>query len=382
MKECYLYDKKENNIVRCNACSHRCIIAEGNRGLCGVRKNIKGKLYSLVYGKAIGIAVDSIEKKPLFHFMPGADVLSFGTSGCNFGCRFCQNSEMSQPPREKIRGKDNIRGKNNISEYGIYGQDITPEEIVRLAVDNNIPCIAYTYNEPAVFLEFAYDTAKLAHSSKLSDGNNIKNIYVTNGYETKEALEMIKPYIDAINIDLKSFNDDFYKKLCDGRLQPVLDTIKRAHEMGFWIEITTLIIPGKNDSAAELKKIAEFIASLENNSNGVSGKHIPWHISRFFPMYKMLDVQPTPEKKLLEAYEIGKKAGLRHVYVGNIDIEGKENLGCSYCPECDELLIERKRYEIGKNNIKDGKCRRCKAKISGFYPFSRVSNLFRKYFNR
>ncbi|MBT4541280.1 AmmeMemoRadiSam system radical SAM enzyme [Candidatus Woesearchaeota archaeon] len=337
MKECMLYEQLIDKNVKCNACSHRCIITDGKRGICGVRKNIKGKLYSLVYGKAVGLAVDPVEKKPLFHFLPGKEVLSFGTVGCNFRCEFCQNSDMSQAPREQ-------------GEEAISGKEITGKEIVDYAVKNKIPMIAYTYNEPAVFLEYAHDTAKLAKKK------GIKNIYVTNGYETKEALELMKPYIDAMNIDLKSFNDDFYKKTCGARLEPVLETIKLAKKMNFWIEITTLIIPDENDSEKELTQIAEFIASID--------KSIPWHISRFFPMYKMQNKNPTSEEKLKQAYEIGKKAGLKYVYVGNIILEGKEN---TYCPICDNIAIERSKYELGKVNIKESRCIKCKRKISGIF---------------
>jgi pyruvate formate lyase activating enzyme len=322
MKQCYLYEKRDCLKVKCAACSHRCIIDDGKRGICGVRKNIKGELYSLVYDKVLGLAVDPVEKKPLFHFMPGSSILSFGTPGCNFRCMFCQNYDMSQSPRES-------------GEKGISGESISPKEIVDYAIKNKIPCIAYTYNEPAVFIELAYDTAKLAHKAGL------KNVYVTNGYETKEALELMKPYIDAMNIDLKSFSDEFYKRVCGARLQPVLDTIKLSHEMGFWIEITTLIIPGENDSKKELTQIAEFVASVDKN--------MPWHVSRFRPMYKMLDKPITPEKTLMEAYEIGKKAGLKYVYVGNILTKDKEN---TYCPKCNELLVDRKAFSVVDNKIK------------------------------
>ncbi|MBS3122619.1 AmmeMemoRadiSam system radical SAM enzyme [Candidatus Woesearchaeota archaeon] len=364
MKECYLYDKQKNKIVKCNACSHRCTIADGKVGICGVRKNIDGKLYSLVYGKTAAFNIDPIEKKPLFHFMPNTKILSFGTVGCNFRCSFCQNWEISQAPREAARnGRD-----------GIFGEEMSPEEIVNMAVKNNCPSIAYTYNEPAIFIEYAFDTAKLAHETKLTDAKTntangdamdiIKNIYVSNGYETKEALELMKPYIDAMNIDLKSFSEEFYKEVCGAKLAPVLETIKRAHDLGFWIEITTLIIPGKNDSEKELTKIAEFIASIDKN--------IPWHVSRFFPMYQMLEVIPTPEKTLLKAYDIGKKAGLNYVYVGNLLLDSKEN---TYCPKCNELLIKRHGFAIMENKLvkesaksksKDT-CPKCKTKIAGVF---------------
>lgn len=335
MKECYLYDKKENNLIKCNACSHRCIIAENHAGICGVRKNVDGKLYSMVYGKAVGLHVDPMEKKPLFHFLPGSSVLSFGTCGCNFRCLFCQNWEMSQSPKE----------------FGaIYGEDKAPEQIVALTVTTNCKAIAYTYNEPAVFIEYAHDTAKLAKQ------HNLKNVYVTNGYETLEALEIMAPYIDAMNIDLKSFSDKFYSEVCGARLQPVLDTIKKSYEMKKWVEITTLIIPGKNDSVKELKEIAEFIAGIDKN--------IPWHISRFFPMYKMMDTEATPLVTLLKAYEIGKKAGLNYVYVGNVKSDDKES---TFCPQCNNLLIERDRFMTIQNNLKDGKCPKCSTAISGVF---------------
>ncbi|MBS3137381.1 AmmeMemoRadiSam system radical SAM enzyme [Candidatus Woesearchaeota archaeon] len=350
MKECLLYEeygKKGNNLVKCKACRHRCIIGEDKTGICRVRKNINGKLYSLVYGKAIGMHIDPIEKKPLYHFLPGSQVLSFGTSGCNFRCLFCQNYDMSQSPRL-------------FGEKGIVGEKISPESIVNFAVNENIPCIAYTYNEPAIFIEYAYETAKLANKK------GIRNIYVTNGYETEEALELIKPYIDAMNIDLKSFSEEFYKNICGAKLKPVLETIKKAHELGIWIEITTLIINGKNDSKKELEKIAEFISSVDCS--------IPWHISRCYPQFKMNDISPTFEKTLLNAYEIGKKAGLKFVYIGNISLEDKEN---TFCPRCNNLLIERSRYDIIKNSLtNDSKkeknnqnnlCKKCKTRIKGVF---------------
>jgi pyruvate formate lyase activating enzyme len=357
MKECLLYEQKDNNLVKCKACSHYCIIADGKRGICGVRKNIKGELFSLVYGKALGLAIDPVEKKPLFHFLPGKEVLSFGTVGCNFRCTFCQNSDMSQAPKENS-DKNEKDNNDDIDEYEVTGKEILPKHIIEHAKENNITMIAYTYNEPAVFIEYALETAKLAKK------NGIKNIYVTNGYESEEALELMKPYIDAVNIDLKSFSEKFYNKLCGAKLQPVLDTIKRVHEAGIWMEITTLVIPGENDSKEELEKIAKFITSLEKNKNDVKGTSIPWHISRFFPMYKMKNTEITPESKLKEAFEIGKKAGLKYVYVGNIILEGKEN---TYCPICNNIAIERSRYQLGNINIKEGRCIKCERKIPGIF---------------
>ena len=282
MKECDLY-KQEKDRVRCLACAHKCLIRKENTGICGVRKNINGKLYLLVYGKVASMNVDPIEKKPLYHFLPGTKAFSIGTIGCNFKCGFCQNFEISQV-RE------------------IIGEEITPEKIVENAIKTGCKSIAYTYNEPGIFIEFVKDIAKLAKEKEL------KNILVTNGYLSKESFDYIKDYIDVMNIDLKG-SDKFYQENCGAKVQPVLDTIKRAHKAGIHIEITTLLIPGLNDNEKELEKIAKFIASVD--------KKIPWHISRFFPMYKMLDKNITPISSLEKAYKIGKKH-LKYVYVGNV----------------------------------------------------------------
>ena len=287
-KEAVLY-KQEKGMVRCTACAHRCLIPDGKTGICNVRKNINGKLYLLVYGKVAAKHIDPIEKKPLYNFMPHTKTFSIGTFGCNFKCDFCQNADISQ-------FKEFFGDK-------ILGEKITPEKIVEEAIKTKCESIAYTYNEPAIFIEFVKDTAKIAKKKKL------KNILVTNGYFTEESLNYIKDYIDAMNIDLKSFSDDFYKKYCKARLQPVLDTIKRVSKTKIHIEITTLIIPGLNDSEQELEKIVKFISSLDKN--------IPWHISRFFPHYKMMNRPITPIKTLEKAHEIGKKY-LKYVYIGNV----------------------------------------------------------------
>jgi len=286
MKLAELY-KKEGNKIRCLACSHKCLISEDNIGTCGVRKNIKNRLYLLVYGKVAAMNVDPIEKKPLYHFLPGTASFSIGTVGCNFKCDFCQNFEISQ-----------------ISKRGnILGKEISPEEIVKRAIQKRCKSISYTYNEPAIFIEFVRDIAKIAKKKGL------KNILVTNGYLSKECFDYIKDYIDAMNIDLKSFNDKFYVKYCGGNLKPVLETIKRAYEKGIHIELTTLIIPTLNDSEKEFKKIAKFIASVNKN--------IAWHVTRFFPMYKMPDKKITPLDTLRQAEKIGKKY-LNYVHVGNV----------------------------------------------------------------
>ena len=283
MKECSLY-KHEGKNIRCFACSQRCIISRNNVGICGVRKNIDNKLYLLVYGKIAAEHVDPVEKKPLYHFLPETYAYSIGTVGCNFRCGFCQNYDISQL-REAA------------------GAETKPEQIISKAIKNKCKSIAYTYNEPAIFIEFVKDIAILAHKKGL------KNILVTNGYFTPESLNYISNYADAMNIDLKSFNDKFYLQNCKARLKPVLDTIKLAHKKGIHIEITTLIIPGQNDSDKEFEEIAKFILSVDKN--------IPWHISRFFPVYKMKNLEPTPKETLDRAYKISKKY-LNYVYVGNI----------------------------------------------------------------
>jgi len=287
-KECALYKTlKQKGKVQCLACAHKCVISKDKTGICGVRKNIHGKLYLLVYDKIAAVHVDPIEKKPLYDFLPGTKSFSIGTFGCNFKCDFCQNYDISQF-REG---------------YGkILGQSISPEEIVDKAIETKCQSISYTYNEPAIFVELVKEIAILAKKKAL------KNVLVTNGYFSKESFDFIKDYIDAMNIDLKSFNKEFYTKYCGAKLQPVLDTIKRAYEAGIHIEVTNLVIPDLNDSEEELEKIARFIASID--------KKIPWHISRYFPRYKM-DKPATPIETLRKAEKIGKKY-LKSVYIGNI----------------------------------------------------------------
>jgi pyruvate formate lyase activating enzyme len=336
LKEAMFYEKLDDKLVNCNLCSHRCRkIADSKRGICGVRENRDGKLYSLVYGKAVARSVDPIEKKPLFNFLPGSKSYSIATVGCNFRCDNCQNYDISQLPKERNM---------------IVGQDVSPEEIVSAAKRSNCASIAYTYNEPTIFFEYAYDIAKLAKKEEL------KNVFVTNGYITEEALREIAPYLDAANIDLKSFSDDFYRKRCGARLQPVLDSIRLYKSLGIWIELTTLIIPTLNDSEDELQKVAEFIKEV--------GKDIPWHITQFYPTYKLIDLPRTPVATLRRAREIGLEAGLRYVYEGNVPGETGEN---TYCPKCGKVLIRRFGYQIQENKIKNSKCTYCGEKIDGVH---------------
>jgi pyruvate formate lyase activating enzyme len=337
MKEAMFYESMTENRVRCNLCNHRCKIKERKRGVCGVRENRGGKLYSLVYGKIIAEHIDPIEKKPLFNFLPGSRAFSIGTVGCNFHCKHCQNSDISQYPHE--HGGE------------IIGQDRTPDQIVTAAKAAGCETIAYTYTEPTIFYEFAYDTAVLARKEE------IKNVFVSNGHISAEAARQIAPYLDAINVDLKAFTDKFYKEVCGSRLNPVLETIRLMKELDVWVEVTTLIIPGLNDGEQELRDIARFVKSV--------GQEIPWHVSRFYPAYKLLDRPSTPAATLRYARDIGMEEGLRYVYEGNVPGEGGEN---THCYACGARLIERYGLTLTRNRLQDGKCPGCGAEIDGLFP--------------
>jgi len=333
MKEAMFFEKLENKKVRCNLCRHHCVIANGKKGICRVRENQEGILYSLVYRKLISDNIDPIEKKPLYHFYPGTTSFSIATVGCNFRCLNCQNYEISQLPKDHEQ---------------IIGRDIAPEKIVEDALSYNCKSISYTYTEPTIFFEYAYEVAKIASSK------SIKNVFVTNGYITRGALKEIKPYLHAANIDLKSFSNETYKKICGAKLEEVLDCIRSYKEMGIWIEVTTLIIPEVNDSISELKQIANFICSV--------GPEIPWHVSRFYPRYRLIEKPPTPIEILSTAHQIGIEAGLRYVYEGNVPGDGGEN---TYCYKCKKLLIKRYGYQILINNIVNQKCPACDTPIDG-----------------
>lgn len=335
-KQAVLWESTEDKKVRCGLCNFRCRIEDGKFGHCKVRKNIDGTLYSLNYDKVCAANVDPVEKKPLFHFQPGSKSFSIACVGCNFQCQFCQNWQISQV---------------DIEEGFAEGTSISPQQIVTLAMQSKCQSIAYTYTEPTVFMELCAETAILAKKKGLS------NVFVSNGYMTIEAVDFAKDWLDGINIDLKSFNDDYYKTLCKARLQPVLDTIKYiAKETDIWLEITTLIVPEQNDSQDELKQIADFIVAQ-------AGCNVPWHISRFIPQYKYTDSYPTPVETIEKAEEIGKEAGLRYVYPGNIPGSKSES---TFCYNCGKMLIERTGYRIGNNIIKDSKCPACGSQIAGY----------------
>ena len=334
-----MYEKLGDSDVRCHLCGHNCLIHEGQRGICAVRENRGGTLLSLVYGKVISVNVDPIEKKPLFHFLPGSTSLSIATVGCNFRCKHCQNYEISQYPRER--------------KFPIPGRDLTAADVVDAALKNKCRSISYTYTEPTIFFELAYDCAKLAREK------GIRNVFVSNGYTGPEATRLIAPYLDANNIDLKG-SDKFYKEICGARVGPVKETISLMKSLGVWVEVTTLIIPDLNDSERDLTDIAEFICSVD--------PAIPWHVSQFYPTYQLLDKPRTPVEKLREAVEIGKKAGLKYVYEGNVPGEGGEN---TYCPSCNAAIIERFGYRIARNLMKGKTCGSCGAEIEGIWDFSK-----------
>jgi pyruvate formate lyase activating enzyme len=335
MKEAYLYEKLDNARVQCLLCGHGCLIRDGGKGICGVRENRGGTLMTLVYGKVIAMNVDPIEKKPLFHFLPGTRSFSIATVGCNFKCRFCQNSDISQMPADYNR---------------IEGHDVQPPDIVRRAKETRSSSIAYTYTEPTIYYEYALDISRLA----VKEG--IKNVFVSNGYMTEDCLTDINPDLHAINIDLKGFTDKFYKEQCGAKLAPVLNSIRKARELGVWVEVTTLLIPGLNDSDSELKDIAGFLAGVDSN--------MPWHISRFHPTYRLTDKDPTPAESIHRAKDIGYRAGLKYVYTGNLPgDEGEKTL----CHGCGNLLIDRFGFSIRKFAIKDGRCPQCDVEIPGVW---------------
>ncbi len=349
MRRARLFEKLEGEKVKCLACSWYCQIASGRTGVCRTRYNQESSLYSLVYDQAIGLHLDPVEKKPLYHFYPGESLLSFGTVGCNFGCLFCQNWQMSNQIKNLKLRNQNLK-KQLLDFIKKMSQKVTPKEIVEIAVNSGAKGIAYTYNEPAIFIEFAYDCMKIAKKKGL------KNVFVSNGFESKEVFDFIKNYLDAINIDLKSFRPEFYQKVCLAKIEPVKENIKRYFQAGIETEVTTLIIPQYNDSKEELEKIARFLFSVSAD--------IPWHISAFYPAYKLTDVPPTPVTTLIKTYNIGKEVGLHYIYVGNIF--DKKRL-ITYCPSCQSVLIRRDFYQGEIIGLKGNRCQNCHYQIYGVF---------------
>jgi len=334
MKKAYLYQTLPGMKIRCLNCAHYCVIENHKRGICGVRENIEGHLYALNYGKVCALNIDPIEKKPFFHFLPGTYSLSIATVGCNFKCSSCQNWEISQMPQ--------LTGE-------IKGEIFSPEEIVKIAKRNHLPSISYTYTSPTIFSEYALEIMKLAKNE------GIKNCWVSNGFWSKELFELISPYLDAVNVDLKSFEEEFYVKYCGGRLQPVLDTLKRIKQKKIWLEITTLVIPTLNDKEEIFQKIVNFIKKE-------LGAETPWHVTQFCGRisWKLQHLPDTPIRTLEKAYEWGKREGLKYVYVGNVPGSPFEN---TYCPHCGKIVIKRRGYEIERLD-KKGKCPHCGRKLN------------------
>lgn len=328
-KEVYLYKRLKDNKAQCRNCAYYCLVLPGEKGGCRVRENIDGKLFVLNYGKIIARDIDPIEKKPFFHFLPGTKSYSIASIGCNFSCLNCQNYTISQASCQAPK---------------IWGEDLLPEEIVEHAIKNNCPSIAYTYTEPTIFLEFALDTMKIAKKKGL------KNVWVSNGFMSPESAKLIIPYLDANNIDIKSFSDAFYRENCHGRLQPVLDTAKLMKKSGVWVEITTLAIPNLSDSGEMFYDIAKFIYHE-------LGPETPWHISQFSGAlsWKLHNLPDTPRETLNKAFEIGKETGLKYVYTGNAPGLSSED---TLCPKCGAIAIDRMGYMIIRYD-KQGRCPKC-----------------------
>ena len=329
-----LAEARPDGSVRCGVCAHRCVVRPGRMGICGVRQNRAGELVCLAYGAVVSIGLDPIEKKPLFHVMPGSTAYSIATAGCPFHCSFCQNWEIAQGPR---LGLD------------LPTHRLPPDGVVAEAVAFGARSIAYTYVEPTVFLEYALDTARLAREAGL------RNLFITDGYATPEAIDLLAPVLDAANVDLKSFNDAFYRRLCGARLAPVLDAIMAMRRAGIWLELTTLVIPGHNDDSGELRALARWI--VEN-----LGRETPWHVSRFHPAYRLLDAPPTPLATLRRVADLGREAGLVHVYVGNAPELELEDTSCA---GCGRLLIERRGYAVRNDLATDGSCPGCGRMLAG-----------------
>jgi pyruvate formate lyase activating enzyme len=329
-----LWETQDEQAVRCFLCSHRCRIPAGRAGLCGVRENRGGALYTLVYGRLVAQNVDPIEKKPLFHVRPGSRSYSIATAGCNLRCAHCQNYQISQVQRD--------RG-------GIPGQYVAPGDVIQDALARGCRSIAYTYTEPTIFFEYALDCMKGARKAGLL------NVFVSNGYMTAECVDELAPWLDAANVDLKAMTDDFYRKVCAARLEPVLRTIRDLWQRGVWLEVTTLVIPNHNDSPQELREIARFLVAVSPD--------IPWHVSGFFPTYRLQDQPPTPIDSLDQARRIGLEEGLRYVYVGNRAGRGGED---TICPDCGRRVIARQGFTLTEVDITGGgNCPGCGQTIAG-----------------
>ncbi|OGG03809.1 MAG: AmmeMemoRadiSam system radical SAM enzyme [Candidatus Glassbacteria bacterium RIFCSPLOWO2_12_FULL_58_11] len=336
MREASYYTPLEGGAVECGLCPHHCKIAAGKRGICAVRENRQGRLISLVYGKLAASHIDPIEKKPLFHFLPGSRTYSVATVGCNLSCPFCQNHDLSLAVRRMPQPS---------------GFEARPESVAAEAVASNCRSLCFTYSEPTIFFEYMLDMARPAREQGL------KTVIVSNGFIEEEPLKELGPLLDAANIDLKAFSEQTYRRILKASLQPVLDTIAALCAQGVWTEVTTLIVPGMNDSEQELRQIAVFLASCSRD--------IPWHVSRFFPNNEWLDAAPTPSETLRMALEVGREAGLRYIYAGNVPGEFSEN---TLCPSCGKAVLERLGFRVLRRRLSaGGRCLECNAEIAGVF---------------
>ena len=329
------WNKVKDKIVQCVLCPRKCVLDAGQRGFCTVRINKDGTLYTLGYGNPVAVHVDPIEKKPFFHVLPGESAFSLAVAGCNMRCLFCQNWQISQSKPDEVTA-----------------YDLSPEKVVDEAVKSRSPFIVYTYTEPTVFYEYMLDIAKLARAKGLKNGMH------SCGYINQEPLKELLKYMDAVNIDLKGFNPDFYRRMgAMAELEPVLETLKAVRNEGVWLEITNLVIPGQNDDPEEIRAMCRWIKDNLGDS-------VPIHFSRFMPSFKLQNLPPTPVEKLEEAYRIAKEEGLKYVYIGNVPGNEREN---TYCPNCGKLAIKRLGYQVWMDGIKDGKCNYCGYSVEGIW---------------
>ena len=358
LHEARFYEPLPDFKVLCTLCPHDCRIPDGGRGVCAVRYNVDGKLYTLVYDRVVARNLEPIEKKPLFHFHPGSKAYSIATVGCCLRCAFCQNWQISQWPKEHLPKRMGACGTEQDAEpicprlanlaAEIPGEPVTPAQIVQAALESGARTIAYTFTEPTIFYELAIDTARLAKAAGL------KNVFVTSGYINEAPQRELAEVLDAANVDLKFFREESYRRISRVKLQPIRDAIRRYRELGVWVEVTTLVVPGVNDSDGELKQIADFVCSLS--------PEIPWHVSRFYPAHEMRDVPATPVDTLHRAAAIGKSVGLHYVYAGNVPGDGGEN---TYCHQCGLVLIERYGFYVLVNRVRAGRCPNCGTPVAG-----------------
>lgn len=336
MKEAQFWKSEPEGFVQCTLCRFFCRIAPGRRGRCGVRENRDGTLFSLVYGRCVAESTDPVEKKPLYHVLPGSLSYSVATVGCNLHCLHCQNHHLSQPPF-------------NFSDQD--GEETAPELLVQRALRAGCRSVAYTYTEPTIFLEYVLDTARIAREKGLL------NLLVTNGYTSEEALRSAAPLIDAVNVDLKGFSETFYREVTGASLQGVLETLKLYRELGIWLEVTTLLIPGHNDDETQIREMTRFIARE-------LGTETPWHLSAFFPTFKLTSASATTPEDLFRAQDIGREAGLKYIYLGNVRTQRGRD---TYCPVCGQLLVERQAYQGRSGGLDGDFCRHCGAEIAGLW---------------